>query len=225
VVAITEKINEIERRLEAGEDVRKEFWRLAGEVKRSRIREDDVINRLSRIRDRLFEKETVIGFREGFALFSILFLLFNFLFFHASLKMENGAVKAITILGIEIGIVYTSFLVGRCIGSLISRIGVDGFYRYSNLEFGVKMNYRDYLKAEPVNRVILFSGAIFLEHLILAIHLIFLLTINSYWIIPAFILIINLPFSYLIHRIARTGELHRLLRELRIFREIKRTHE
>jgi len=223
-VEISEKIDEIERRLEAGEDIRRDFWKLVGEVKRSQIRDESIINKISQIRDRLFEKETVMGFREGFALFSTLFLLFNLLFFYASLKMVNGVIKAFAILGIEIGVIYASFLVGRCIGSIISGISVDGFYRYSPLEFGVKMSYRSYLKAEPLNRVVLFSGAVILEHLILLIHLIFLFSINSYWIIPAFFLIVNLPFSYLIHKIAKTGELHRLLREIKILKEAKKNH-
>ncbi len=219
---LLQKINEIERRLEAGENIRKDFWKLVGDVKRKKIHEDVIINKISRIRDELFEKETVMGFREGFALFSMLFFLFNLLFFYVSLKMENGLIKAIFILGSEIAVLYTSFLVGRCIGSIISGIDVDGFYKYTPFEFGVKMNYKSYLKAEPLDRVVLFSGAIFLEYLVLAVHLIFLFSTNSYWFIPAFILAINLPFSYLIHKLAKTGELHRLLREIKIMREVSK---
>ena len=221
-VDISENLSEIERRFESGEDVRRDFWKLVGEVKRSGIEDEEIIERISRIRDALFGRRMVMGFRKGFILFSVLFALFNILFFIASLVLENGPFKAIAILGAEIGVIYSSFLTGRCIGAVISGIGVDGFYRYTPLELGVKMNYRSYLRARPESRVILFSAAIVLEHLILAAHTLFLMSINSYWIIPALILAANLPFSYLIHKYARTGELHRLLRELRILRDIRK---
>ncbi len=217
-VEVLKKIEEIEKKLERGEDVRKEFWKIAGEIKRLQT-DEEIIERASRIRDQLFQRRIILSFKSGFALFLTLFIAFNLLFFHVSTSFEDSVAKALMIFGIEVGTIYTSFLVGRCVGSIVSGINVDGFYRYSVLEFGVKMNYRDYLRAEPIKRVILFSSALILEHFILALHTVYLIPVSDFWVIPAFFLVINLPVSYIIHRKAKTGELHRLLREMKIMKE------
>ncbi len=213
-----DEIAKIKEKLESGENVRRYFWKAVGEVKRSQIDDPKVIDALSQIRETLFEKRLIISFRTGFLLFSTLFVLINILFLHVSLTMKEGIAKVIALLIIETGNIYTSFLAGRCIGFIASGIGAEGFYRYAHLEFGVKVNFRDYLTVEPKKRVILYSGAILLEHIILLAHAVFLFAIDSYWEIPAFLLAVNLPFSYLIHRIARTGELHRLIREIKILK-------
>ncbi len=215
------ELDDIERRLLAGEDIRKDFWKLVGRVKRLRVKDDETIERLSSMREKIFKRKILMGFNSGFFLFSTFFVLFNLVFIYLSLGLEEGLPKAFGIFVTEFGVIYFTFLVGRCLGSLLSGIGIDGFYRYTPFEFGVKVNYRDYLKAEPKRRVLLYTGAIALEHIILIVHVVFLYAINSYWMIPAFFLAVNLPFSYLMHRYGKTGELHRFLRELKIMREVK----
>ena len=222
-MGVPEELIEIKRRLENGENIRKDFWRLVGQVKRLQICDEQVISLVSEIRERLFERKIIVGFRLGFALFSAILIFLNIVFIYTSLWMESGMIKAFITIAVEIGVIYVSFLVGRIIGSIVSGIGIEGFYKYSPLEFGVKLNYRDYLIANPKKRVALYSGALVMEHFILLTHLIFLYAVQSYWIIPAFFLAVNIPFSWLVHRFAGTGELHRLLRELRIMKEIEKS--
>ncbi len=218
---LIQELEEIERRFKKSEDIRKDFWRLVGKIKRQQISDDKILRRVAKLRDLMLERRVILSYRTGFILFLSVFLVLNVLLIVVAFG-KSGLVNALAIFVIEVCTIYFAFLTGRCVAARVSGIEIDGFYKYSPLEFGVKVNYLSYLKAEPLNRVVLFSGAIILEHVILMVHMIFLLIVNSYWIIPALILATNLPFSYLIHRYARTGELHRLLREMKIMREIRK---
>ncbi len=220
-MSLIQELEEIERRLEKGEDVRKDFWRIVGKIKRQQISDEEVLRRAAGLRDMMFERRVILSYRTGFILFLSVFLALNALFVAAAFG-KDGSAKALAILVIEVCTIYFAFLTGRCVAARISGIEVDGFYRYSPLEFGVKVDYLSYLKAKQIGRVVLYSGAILLEHVTMLIHTLFLLAIrSSYWAIPAFFLVINLPFSYIIHKKAKTGELHRLLREYRILREVR----
>lgn len=221
-MSFLDELESIEKSLETGEDVRKDFWKLVGKVKRERVTNDEVLKRIAMIRDRMFRKKLILSYRAGAVLFSTMFLLFNVLFFMTATLMSPGTVKAGLILTLELTVMYFAFLLGRCAAASLLGIKVDGFYRYMPFEFGVKINYLSYLKARQRDRVLLYAGAIVLEHITMLAHTLFLLAIkSSYWVIPAFFLVVNLPFSYAIHRMAKTGELHRLLREYRILKELK----
>ncbi|AIY90741.1 hypothetical protein [Geoglobus acetivorans] len=221
-MSILDELERIEKKLKRGEDVRREFWLLAGRIKRSNVRDDDILSRVARIRDEMFDRKVLFGFRAGFSAFSFLFILSNTLLYLIAFKPMPDNLKLVSIAAVELAALYTSFLVGRCLSATLTGIEVDGFYRYTPLEFGVKINYLSYLKASQRDRVLLYSGAIVLEHITMLAHTLFLLSIkSSCWIIPAFFLIANLPFSYLMHRAMRTGELHRLIREYRILREVR----
>ena len=221
-VNISNELNRLEKSLERNEDIREDFWRIVGRVKRQGIKDENILKRITRIRDEIFGKRIILSYNTGKVIFSSLFVLFNILMFLTSLFVNQEAVKAGLIFFIELAVLYFAFLTGRCVAARISGIEVDGFYRYTPLELGVKVNYLSYLKARQIDRVVLYSGAILLEHVTMFIHTLFLLAIRSgYWTIPAFFLVINLPFSYIIHKKAKTGELHRLLREYRILREVR----
>lgn len=216
------ELERIEKKLKKGEDAKREFWMLVGRIKRSNVLDDDVLARVASIRDEVFGRRVLFGFKAGFLAFLFLFILSNALLYPITIKPMPENLKLAGIVGVELTALYTSFLVGRCLSAIITGIRVDGFYRYTPLEFGVKMDYMSYLKASQRDRVLLYSGAIVLEHITMLAHTLFLLSMkSSYWIIPAFFLTVNLPFSYLMHRLAKTGELHRLLREYKILREIR----
>ncbi|MBE8538777.1 hypothetical protein [Geoglobus acetivorans] len=219
---ILDELEKIEKKLKKGEDAKREFWMLVGRIKRSNVLDDDMLARVASIRDEMFDRRILFGFKAGFLAFLFLFILSYALLYLIAFKPLPDNLRLAGIVGVELTALYTSFLVGRCLSAILTGIKVDGFYRYTPLEFGVKINYLSYLKASQRDRVLLYSGAIVLEHVTMLVHTLFLLSIKSiYWIIPAFFLTVNLPFSYLMHRMVKTGELHRLIREFRILREMK----
>ncbi|WP_456477621.1 hypothetical protein [Geoglobus ahangari] len=220
-VNLLNELERIETELKEGKEVRREFWRVVGRIKRESVRDEEVLRKAAEIRDRIFGRRIIIGFWPGFLAFLFLFTLSNILLYTTATSPVSEGLKLAGIVVAELLTLYFTFLVGRCISALLAGIKVEGFYRYSPLEFGVKVDYLSYLKATQERRVLLYSGAIVLEHLVMLIHAVFLYGVGSYWIVPALLLLANLPFSYVIHRTANTGELHRLIRELRIMREIK----
>ncbi len=211
-MSILDELEDIERKLARGEDVekvRREFWKVVGKIKRSGV-SDEVVLKASELREKLFRGKIVMGYRLGAAVFTVGFLTSYVLF----ILFADQLLVAVLI---ELAVVYFAFLLGRIMGAAISGIGVDGFYKYNPLEFGVKVNYRDYLRAKQSERVVLYAFAIVWIHVVLLTQLALVYPSEAF-VIPLFLLIVYLPFSYIIHLKLKTGELSRLIKELRILR-------
>jgi hypothetical protein len=227
---LLEQLEDLKRKLQdASEDakdanrLKKEFWRIIGKIKRLPEVSDEIAGRAAEIHSLLFIKRTVLDFRNGALVFSGFLVLTYSLFFWIALHAElKNFQKSLLALFVEFPILYLSFLTGRCLAGVISGIKFKGFYRYNPFELGLRLDYYSYLRAGQQRRVLLFGIPILWEHLILLSQLIVLLKYNQSLIwIPGIFLISNLPFSYLIHKKLKTGELHRFLREMKILREIE----
>ncbi len=211
---------EVERQIECGDERAKEkFWRLVGRIKRSEDVDDETVEVAARIRETIFGKRLVLGYKTGLAAFTFAFLLAYATTLNiASLEFE---LKYVAALFAELSTVYFAFLLGRCLASAATGIRLEGFYRYNPIEFGVKVEYRSYLKASQKARTIFFGIPILWIHLVLVSHFILLWWIDkTAAIIPGTLAATYLPFSYIVHRKLKTGELHRFLRELKILREL-----
>lgn len=129
--------------------------------------------------------------------------------------------KAALLFAVESAVVYSSFIVGRLIGSLITGIKITGFYRYNPLELGMKLDIVSYLKAKQKNRVIFFLTPIVFENLVFLFQSFLLVYLNNefYWV-PLVLVILNFLFSYAIYKFKKTGELYRFIREVKILREL-----
>ena len=186
---------------------------------------DEVARRAAEVHSILFKKKIVLSFRNGALVFSALLITSYALFFWIAFQPGLGSLyKVLLAFVVESFVLYSSFLTGRCLGGMISGIRFEGFYRYNPAELGLKLDYHSYLRAGQQNRVLLFGTPILWEHLVLLSQVIVMWIYNHFLIwIPLLLLISNLPFSYLIHRKLKTGELHRFLREMRILREIKQS--
>lgn len=214
---IAKKLEDIEKRIESGEDVRKDFWKLVGEIKRSRKVNDDLLKRVALLRDKIFRKKVVTGYRRGAAVFILFFIISNALLLTLALLKVPHLLKGVVLILTEFAVLYFTFLTGRILGAKISRIGVERFYMYNPLEFGMKLDYVSYLRVSQKNRVVFFLTPILLENLVLAAQAVTLILLkNEFYWIPLLILVSNIPFAYLVHKIKKTGELHRLIREIRI---------
>ncbi len=219
---IIKELEELENRLRRGEDVRKDFWRVVGRIKRLERVDDEVVVKAAEIRNALFGRKVILSHKKGFVLFSSLFVLFNVLFFVLINETFSWLLKTILLLFIEALVLYTSFLVGRGLGSALTGIRMEGFYKYNPLEFGVKIDYESYLRASQSRRFMLFFVPVAFENLVMLIQAFALVLMEvGYWIIPLAFIFANVLFSYLVHRIKKTGELHRMLRELRILMELR----
>ncbi len=210
-------LRELEEIKKSGDKNR--FWRIVGVVKREDVIDEDVVDEIARVRDAIFDVNVVVGYRLGAAIFFLLFIAsYTFLLYLVYVEL-NWLIKLVLAVLLESLVLYFSFLTGRCLGSLITGIKFVGFYRYNPLELGLKLDYRSYLRAGKVRRVLLFATPILFEHVVLLSQVLILLALSSYlFLLPLLLLAVNLPFSYLVHKKLRTGELHRFLRELRILR-------
>ncbi len=212
-ITVLRELEDIERKID-----KDRFWKIVGIVKRKDITDEDVIEEIVRVRNAIFDVNIVIGYRFGAAIFSLLLVVSYLLFLYLTIYVElSWFIKLVLAVLLESCVLYFSFLTGRCLGSLITGIKFIGFYKYNPLELGLKLDYRSYLKAGKVRRAILFATPILLEHAILVSQILILRNTNLF-LLPVFLIAVNLPVSYIVHKKFRTGELHRFLRELRILR-------
>ena len=207
-------------------DVKKKFWKAIGKIKRMGPSEIDerTLDLASSLREKLYPRKLILSATGGFV-FTLLGFITTFLLFVwvvITINFEFVITAAIIFL-VTFANLYFSFLLGRCLGITFSGIKIDGFYRYSPMEFGVRMNYKAYLKAPQKKRVVLFGTTIVFEITTLLIETGFIALFSDikYTIVPLGVLFIWLAGSYIIHKKARTGELHRFLRELKIQKEIR----
>lgn len=215
---ILKALKVVEEKVEKGEDAKRDFRRIVGELKRGENVDEEVLRRVAELRDKFFKKQIVLDYTKGVVVFVLFFIISNATFFFLVLGEIPLLPKLIALFLIEFSVLYFSFLTGRITGAKISGIRVEGFYKYNPLEFGMKLDYASYLKVPQKSRVILFLTPILFENLVMLTHAItlFFLKNEFYWI-PMTFLIANLPLSYTIYKIKRTGELYRLIREIRIF--------
>jgi hypothetical protein len=222
-----EEILELSQELERGdkEAVKQKFWKIVGKLKRNEIElNDEDIGELSRIRDRLFEREIVLSARKGSILFPLGFLASIAVFILVN-SLSGFYLYPLLFIS-ELPVIYFGFLTGRLMGSTISGIGIDGFYRYSPLEFGVKMRYIDYLKATQKERIMLYATTLCFQGVVMLI-LVVVVYLHHGWavLIPLSFFLFWLIGSVIIHHTLKTGEFHRFLREIRIAMEGRRGEE
>lgn len=223
-------IEKIEQRLNEEGDtsaVRKAFWRIVGRIKRQDPNkvEDEVIEKAAELRNRLFKKRVVLNVGKGLLIFGIIALLsfsgFIWMLLNGTQFITNIVLYNGVLLVIGIFIFYGVYPIGRYLGGVIARVKFEGFYRYSPVELGVKIEYVSYLKTTQSRRKWVFGFPIF------GVAAFIILQILSAWIInrqgiwaPLFFLIIFPFFYYAIYRV-KEGEVYRFIRELRIARELK----
>jgi len=243
IMTIATDLQRIEQQLASEGDtphVRTAFWRIVGKMKRqnpSRLTEAE-IDRAAAIRNRLFKQPVILKVRTGLLLFFItaLFAFFAFLwalfYFESSLAMIVSLPPGITaiLLNITLGI-FTIFIAygiypwGRFLGGLIAHVRFEGFYRYSPGELGLKIEYTSYLKTSQSRRKWVFGFPIpwVFAFIIILVPITWLLNPAGIWA-PLIICILFVFFYLVIYR-AKTGELYRFIRELRIAREVKQTQQ
>ncbi len=225
---IEERLEILEQRCNEGKssEVRREFWKIVGELKRVEIQlDDEILEKVARVHDCLWKDRKVLSYRISVLIFAIFLLSCCFFAYLALYKPEIPIPAGVVI---ECIVIYSGFLTGRCLAGFITGIRFEGFYRYNPLELGMKLDIRSYLKAGQKRRVLLFAIPILWVHGVLALQIILLSLLPSpsstpsplIWI-PVIFLLSYIPFSYLIHVKFRTGELHRFLRELKILRGYK----
>ena len=206
-------------------EVKKLFWKTISKIKRSKPNEinDQVVELASLLRDKLYPRKIVLSSSKGYAFALSGFILTFLLFLWILISVNFGFMLNTVIIFFAIFVnLYFTFLFGRCLGSLASSIRIEGFYMYDPLEFGIKMDYKTYLKASQGKRVLLFGTTIFFEVIVLLVETFIVFLINTtYAIVPMGILLIWVVGTYAIHKKARTGEMHRFLRELNILRKLK----
>ncbi len=206
---------EVEREVLSGnEEAKKKFWKIVGKIKRSEV-SDEVIEKAVEIRERIFGKRVILSARAGGLIFLVMFFLSYALFLHLA---RIGAGLLVLLL-VELSVVYFAYLVGRCLSSLITGIKIAGFYKYTPVEFGVKIDYGSYLRASQMRRAMFFGIPILWVHAVLLSQIVWNIG-DSAALIPGVLLVTYLPFSYVVHKKLKTGELHRFLRELKILREL-----
>lgn len=224
------ELAEIEKRLlEEGDtpEIRKQFWRIVGKVKR--LPPDQVDNllfhKIAEIRNVLFKKKIILSYKKGAILF-FLGLISTYLLFiwYAFNLLFSGLYNLVILVLLDFVVLYFSFLTGRCIASKLTGIKFEGFYQYDPLEFGMKLDYVSYLKAGQGKRVVLFAIPLIWEIVILISQTLTLwfYSIQGYEI-PAFFILLMAISQYAIHKTAKTGEFHRFLREFKIYREIRKS--
>ncbi|ADC64214.1 hypothetical protein Ferp_0022 [Ferroglobus placidus DSM 10642] len=216
-----EALKAVEEKIRRGENAREDFWKLVGIVKRSKSVDEETLVRIAKIREEIFDKKLVLSLKSGTVIFASLVVLSNMLFLLISFKNLQFLLKAALLFAVESAVIYSSFIVGRLIGSLITGIKILGFYRYNPLELGMKLDIVSYLKAEQKNRVIFFLTPIVFENSVFLFQSLLLVYFNNefYWV-PLLLAISNLLLSYAVYKIKKTGELYRLIREIKILREL-----
>ncbi|MBO8182668.1 MAG: hypothetical protein H0Z28_07735 [Archaeoglobus sp.] len=223
------EIKEIKRMLEEEGDtkeVRKAFWRFVGRMKRGKLQpegeDEKIIEEITEIRERLFKKGVILSTAKGATLFPACFVISMIAFVWLNEYVQNLSfpISYILLFLSEMFVIYFGFLTGRLLGGFFSGIKFDGFFRYSPLEFGVKVNYKSYLQASQWKRVTLYGTTIFFQAIVMLVLILIVYQYNPQAIpIPLAFLFIWLIGSIIIHKKAKTGELHRFLRELKIASE------
>ncbi len=218
---VFEALKAVEEKIKRGEDAKKDFWKLVGVIKRTEEVDEEVLIRIAKLRDEIFDKQLILSLKSGIAIFTSLIVLTNVLFFLIASENFQFLLKAALLFAVESAVVYSSFIVGRLIGSLITGIKITGFYKYNPLELGMKLDIVSYLKAKQKNRVIFFLTPIVFENLVFLFQSFLLAYLNNefYWV-PLVLVILNFPFSYAIYKFKKTGELYRFIREVKILREL-----
>ncbi|MFX1565379.1 MAG: hypothetical protein ACFFCH_05260 [Promethearchaeota archaeon] len=236
-------LQEIERRLDQEGDtpkVRRDFWRIVGQLKRQNPREldEEVIEKTTAIRNRLFKQEIAISVGRGLVLyflvflFSILAYLWVLLYFEITLAQFITLLPFIVILVLNIVlgvlsifVVYGSYPLGRYLGGIIARVKFEGLYRYSPGELGLKIEYTSYLRTTPSRRKWVFGFPIIWVFGIIFILLPITWLANPSGIYTPIIIIILFAIFYIFIYYQKTGEIYRFVRELRIAREVKRNQQ
>lgn len=236
-------LEDIERQLNAEGDsknIRKAFWRIIGKMKRQNPANLDEaeIEKAAAIRNCLFKQPVILKVQTGLLLFFITALIAFFAFlwvlfyFESSLAMFILLPPGITtiLLNVVLGIItifiaYGVYPWGRFLGGRIACVRFEGFYRYSPGELGLKIEYTSYLKTTPSRRKWVFGFPIpwVFAFIVILIPITWFLNPAGTWA-PLLICILFAIFYLVIYR-AKTGELYRFVRELRIAREVKRTQQ
>jgi Flp pilus assembly protein TadB len=239
-VAFLAELNQIEKRLDQDGDskaVRKAFWRIIGQMKRQDPKNLDeaCIIKAAELRNRLFKQKVILSVRKGLLLFFLIALVFFWGNITILLYLEPGLtavigynlIFSIVIMNVLLAIVavfvaYGVYPWGRYLGGVIARVKFEGFYRYSPGELGLKIEYISYLKSTQSRRKWVFGFPIIWVFGFLFIMLPIAWVLNPYGLWAPVILIIMFGIFYLVIYRAKTGELYRFVRELRIAREVKR---
>ncbi len=225
------EIQEIRRKLDEKEDtkeVRKAFWRLVGRVKRREFQMNgEIIEKITEIREMLFKKRVILSTKKGAILFPLVFLISVTFFSWINICSSGVMLSSFSIIPLlflsEFLVLYFGFLTGRLLGGVLSSIEFDGFYRYSPLEFGAKVNYKSYLKASAWKRVVLYGTTILFQGTVMLILVLIVYEYNrDAVLLPIAFLFFWIFGSFIIHLKGRTGELHRFLRELKIALELRK---
>ncbi len=228
--SMLEEIKEVKKRLDEEGDtkeVRKTFWRIVGQVKRGEHQKnEEIIEEIAEIREKLFKKRIILSttkgailFPTGFAISMIAFIWIN----QHTDTLSTFLPSYILLFLSELPVIYFGFLTGRLLGGVFSGIKFDGFFRYSPLEFGVKVNYKSYLQASQWKRVTLYGTTILFQAIIMLVLALIVYEYNPEAIpIPVAFLFLWIIGSAIIHQKAKTGELHRFLRELKIALELRK---
>ena len=225
---LSKELEEVELLLKEKKNTKqakRRFWRVISQIKRTNPNEidDHVVELASSLRDKLYPRKIILSPPKGAVLITIGFFITLMLFLWVLKTINFGFIINAVILFFALAInLYFTFLLGRCVGSLVSGIKIDGFYMYDPLELGIKMNYRTYLKASQSRRVLLFGTTLIVELTVMLIetYLTFIFKPN-YVYVPILLILIWIVGLYVIHKKVKTGEMHRFLRELKILKELK----
>ncbi len=238
-MTIITELQQIEQQLDQEGDttqVRKAFWRIVGKIKRmdSAVVDDEVVEKATAIRNRLFKQDIVISVGKGVVVYFLVFLLSFLGYIWVLLFLESTLalfiilpplfvqiILNISLILICICIAYGAYPMGRYLGGVMARVKFDGMYRYSPGELGLKIEYTSYLRTTPSRRKWVFGFPIIWVFGILISLLLttWLLNFAGIWA-PIFIIILFGLFYVIIYRM-KTGEIYRFVRELRIAREVK----
>ncbi len=238
-MTIITELQQIEQQLDQEGDttqVRKAFWRIVGKIKRmdSAVVDDEVVEKATAIRNRLFKQDIVISVGKGVVVYFMVFLLSFLGYIWVLLFLESTLalfiilpplfvqiILNISLILICICIAYGAYPMGRYLGGVMARVKFDGMYRYSPGELGLKIEYTSYLRTTPSRRKWVFGFPIIWVFGILISLLLttWLLNPAGIWA-PIFIIIFFGIFYVIIYRM-KTGEIYRFVRELRIAREVK----
>lgn len=238
-VTISEELKAIEQRLEKEGDteaVRKEFWRIVGKIKRMDPDKLDeaTIEKASDIRNHLFKQKVVLSLGKGLIVFFLIAhltfvcFLWTLLYFEIIISLFvtlppfillivlNGIILVLCLF-----IVYGIYPWGRYLGGVIARVKFEGFYRYSPVELGLKIEYTSYLQTTQSRRKWVFGFPILVVFGYLLVLLIISWWLNYTGIWAPLFLVSGFGIFYLIIYYKKTGELYRFIRELRIERELE----
>lgn len=227
-MGILENLLAVENQLKREGDtskVRRVFWRLVGQIKRLDSNEisDEVIEKAAEIRNSLFKQKVVLSIRKGLSIFSFTAILSFAVFVWANLFLSLDILwMNIVLFLICFVLMYSLYPLGRYLGGLVACVKFEGLYRYSPGELGLKIEYVSYLKTTRRRRKWVFGIPIawIVIFLFLELTIIFFLNPIGIWA-PIFSIAFYVVFLVALHRLSKTGELYRFIRELRIEREMQ----